>query len=96
MNNKISAIKKKVIPTLKKYNVKRAGIFGSYARGNENKKSDIDILVEIGDKNFSLFDLIRLKLYLEKKLEKKVDLVEYSSIHPLIKEEALKEEVRII
>ena len=94
--NQIEKIKKKIVPILKKNNIKRAGIFGSYARGEQKKNSDIDLLIEIKNKNFSLFDLIRLKIYLEKKLKKEIDLTEYSSIHPLIKKEVLKEEIKII
>lgn len=87
-------IKQKIKKILEENGVKRAGIFGSYARGEQKK--DIDILVEIDDKNFSLLDLVRLKIILQKILKKEVDLIEYSTIHPLIKKNVLKEEVRII
>ncbi len=92
----IEKIKRNTLPLLKKNNVKRAGIFGSYARGDNTKNSDIDILVEITNKNFSLFDLVKLKLHLKEKLKKEIDLIEYSALHPLIKKEALKEEIRIL
>ena len=49
----------------------KAGIFGSYARGDQKEDSDIDILVEINDKNMSLLDFIELKLRLENILGKK-------------------------
>ena len=94
--NKIEEIKKKIVPILKKNKVTRAGIFGSYARGEETKNSDIDILVEIKAKKFSLLDLVNLKLLVEKNLNKKIDLIEYSTLHPLIKKEALKEEIKIL
>ena len=93
-NKKIEEIKKKIVKILKKNNVVRAGIFGSYARGEENKDSDIDILVEID--NIGLFDLVGIKLELEDELGKKVDLLTYRSIHPYIKENVLASEVRII
>ncbi len=50
-NSKINfeEIKKKIAPILKKYNVTKAGIFGSYARGEQKRNSDVDILIEIGD-----------------------------------------------
>ena len=40
------SIKQKILPILKSYRVTKAGIFGSYARGEQNKKSDVDILIE--------------------------------------------------
>ena len=43
-NKEIEEIKMKIIPVLKEYRVTRAGIFGSYARGEQKKDSDIDIL----------------------------------------------------
>jgi len=57
--------------------------------------SDVDILVEI-EKPISLLDFIGIKLELEEALEKKVDLVEYNTIKPLLKERILNEQVRII
>ncbi|MBU0459976.1 MAG: nucleotidyltransferase domain-containing protein [Nanoarchaeota archaeon] len=95
MNKEIKEIQRKVVPLLKKYGVVRAGIFGSYARGEQKKKSDLDILVEI-KKNLSLLDVVGLQLDLQKKLKKKVDLVEYKMVKPLIKKEILQEEVKIL
>ena len=95
-NNSIEKIKSKIIKILKRNKVKKAGIFGSYARGEQKKNSDIDILVEINDKNMSLLDFIELKLRLEDILRRKIDLVEYKAIKPLIKERILNEEVKIL
>lgn len=89
-------MKKKIIKILKKNKVVRAGIFGSYARGEQKKNSDIDILVEINDKNMSLLGFIAIKHKIEDILKKKVDLVEYKVIKPRIKQIILNEEVRII
>jgi len=86
---------KKIKNILEKNNIKRAGIFGSYARGEEGKRSDIDILIK-ARKNMSLFDIIEIKIKLEKTLNKKVDLVEYETIKPIIKKQILADEVRII
>ena len=91
----IEEIKKKVLPILKKYGVKRAGIFGSVVRGEETEKSDIDILVEI-EGRVSLLDFVGLKLELEEALGRKVDLGEYSTIKPIIKEQILSEAVAIL
>jgi len=89
------SIQKKIISILKRNDVVKAGIFGSYAKGEAKKDSDIDILVEI-DKKIGLFDFVGIKLELEEKLGKKVDLLTYKSIHPYIKKSILANEVRII
>jgi len=99
INKEIEEIKPKIIGILKNNKVKRAGIFGSYSRGEQKKNSDIDILIQIDptySKKISLLDIIRLEGLLEKKLGKKVDLVEYSALHHLLKDRVLKEEVKII
>ncbi len=95
MKQKIKLPKEKIIKILKENGVKRAGIFGSYARGEQTKNSDIDILVEF-NKNVSLFDIVGIKLELEDNLGRKVDLVEYKIIKPRMKEQILNEEVKIL
>lgn len=92
---KIEEIREEILPVLKRYGVKKAGIFGSVVRGEENKESDIDILVEI-DRRMSLFEFAGLKIDLEEILGRKVDLGEYSAIKPIIKEQILSEEVSIL
>lgn len=94
---KLKALKKlipKIIEVLKKNNVKKAGIFGSYARGEEKKDSDIDILIDsprgIG------FGFAGIQLELEDKLKKKIDLITYKYISPYLKDRILKEEIRIL
>jgi len=96
MQSKIEKIKLKALPILKKYNIVRAGIFGSYAKGDNKKNSDIDILVEIKDKKMSLIGFIHIKHELEDALRKKVDLIEYKMIRPEIKDNILEGEVKII
>jgi hypothetical protein len=91
----IEDIKKNILPVLKKYGVKKAGIFGSVVRGEDTEKSDIDILVEIEDR-MSLLEFAGLKLELEEVLGRKVDLGEYSIIKPIIREQILKEETVIL
>ena len=92
--NSTKKIKPKIIKILKKHHIKRAGIFGSYARGEQKKNSDIDILVEPAE-GMGL-EFIGIKLELEDKLGRKIDLVTYKGIHPLLKKQILKEEVKII
>ena len=57
-NKEIEKIKPKIVDILKKNKVNRAGIFGSYSRGEQKKNSDIDIAVNIEDKNMSLLGFI--------------------------------------
>lgn len=94
-NKEIEKLKPKIVGVLKKNGVKKAGIFGSYATGKQKKSSDIDILVEI-NKDASLLDFIEIKLELEDNLKKKVDLVEYKTIKPRIKDKIAREKVRLI
>jgi len=89
-------IKKKVLPILKKHAVKRAAIFGSFARGEAKKKSDVDILIEYKGKNKSLFDLVDLKSDLEETLHRKVDVITYNSIYWRIRDQVLAEQVVIL
>jgi len=93
-NKKIGLFKDKIIKILRKYHVKKAGIFGSYARGEQRKNSDIDIIIA-PPKDMGL-EFVGLALELEKKLKKKVDLLSYNGIHNLIKKRVLEEERRII
>lgn len=94
-NKELEKIKSKIINILKKYKIKRAGLFGSYVRGKQRKNSDIDILIQPA-KNTSLLDLSELKMELEEILNKKVDLISYKYIHPYIRERILKSEIKII
>ncbi|MBI2668517.1 nucleotidyltransferase family protein [Candidatus Woesearchaeota archaeon] len=84
-----------VMPILKRNGVRKAGIFGSYARGEMRKSSDLDLLVEV-KKDASLLDFVHLKLELESKLRKKVDLVEYNVLQPRLKDKVLHDEIRIL
>jgi hypothetical protein len=102
-DNKLNVKKKsstldKIIPKIKEIlknnNVKKAGIFGSYATGEQKKDSDIDILIEppkgIG------FGFVGIQFELENKLKIKVDLVSYNGLSPYLKSRILNQEVRII
>jgi len=85
----------KIIPILRKYGVKKASLFGSIARGDIHKNSDVDILVDI-PKEKSLFEVMDIQFELEKALKRKVDLVEYENIKPRLKPYILKNQIRIL
>jgi hypothetical protein len=78
----------------KKYKVKEIGIFGSFVRGEQKKRSDVDILVEF-EVLPDLLKFIEMERYLERLLRKKVDLVEKTALRPRLKEMILKEVVYI-
>lgn len=89
-------IKKGILNTLIANDVNRAALFGSYARGEATKQSDIDLLIEFKGKTKSLFDLASLKIQLEELSGKSVDLVTYNSLHPLLRDRILSEQVIIL
>lgn len=91
----LDEIKAKAAPILKQADVQKASLFGSFARGEESDKSDIDILIEVPS-SMSLFGFINLEHKLEKVLDKKVDLVDYSGIKPRIKHFIIKDQVSIL
>ena len=95
MRTHIEEIKQKILPILQRYGVKRIGLFGSCVREEMKEDSDVDILVEI-EKDISLLDFVGLKLEVEEALGKKVDLVEYDTIKPLLRERILSEQVVIL
>lgn len=84
-------IKRKIIPILKRQGVTKAAFFGSFARGEEKKNSDVDMLVKFKT-NKGLMDIVRMQFELESKIGKKVDLLTYDSIHPLLKKIILNEQ----
>jgi len=84
----IQDVKDKIIPIIKKYHVSRASLFGSIVSGTMNKDSDIDLLVELPPDS-SLFDMLRVKVSLEEKLNKRVDLVQYKAIKAAYRKEIL-------
>ena len=57
----------------KKQGVSYLGLFGSFARGEETRQSDIDLLIDFEDTK-SIFDLADIKLFFQEKLGRKVDL----------------------
>lgn len=81
----------KTIPIFKRCGVIRASLFGSAARDEIKKSSDIDFLIE-PSKGTTLFDLVGIKIDLENSLGKKVDIVTYNSLSPLLRDKILKEQ----
>jgi predicted nucleotidyltransferase len=74
---------------IKGFGVNRIGLFGSYAQGSPTKRSDIDFLVEFNQKTFDNY--MGLKLFLETRFKKSVDLVIADAIKPRLKTLILKQ-----
>ena len=77
----IQDIEKTVIEILSKHDAVRIGIFGSWARGDANTESDLDVLVDF-KKIKSLLTLVRIERELSEALGVKVDLLTEKSISP--------------
>ncbi len=82
-------------PVLLKYGVTKSDLFGSFARGDFDDQSDIDILIDAPEE-MSLFDLIYLKDDLEKELRREVDVVTYDSINKYIKKYVFQNTFKVI
>ena len=77
-----------------RYGMKEIGVFGSYVRGEQKAKSDLDILVEFKkDAEIDLLEFVNMGNHLSELLGVKVDLVQKSSLKPRIGKHILKEVV---
>ncbi|MFZ1127465.1 nucleotidyltransferase family protein [Methanoregula sp.] len=87
-------IRDRIVTILKKYGAERIAIFGSYARGEAGKKSDIDILVRFARPK-SLIQLIQIEDEIAKAVKVPVDLVTEKSISPYLSSSIHRDEVVI-
>jgi predicted nucleotidyltransferase len=85
----------RMVAILRRHGVTRAGIFGSFARGEADETSDVDLLVEV-PRGTTLLDMAGLGIELEDALGRKVDLITYASINPRMREQILRDEVVIL
>ncbi len=76
------------------YKAEIVGIFGSYARGQQKRGSDIDILIRFSS-GATLFDFVGLADFLEEKLRLKVDLVTERALRPELRDEVLREVIGV-
>ena len=79
---------------LNKYKVRTIGLFGSYVRGDQQDKSDLDILVEF-ESPVGFFKFLEIEEYLEEITGIKVELVTKKALKPRIGEYILREVVNI-
>lgn len=95
MKKTVEEITHVILPILKRHDVKRVGLFGSVVHGRLRTDSDVDILVDIDDR-LSLLDFIKLKLEIEDALGRKVDLVEYRTLKPRLRDTILNDQVIVL
>ncbi|MCI4626774.1 MAG: nucleotidyltransferase family protein [Candidatus Magnetoovum sp. WYHC-5] len=76
------------------HKIKAISIFGSYARGEQGEKSDIDLLAEF-DGPISLLDLVGAEQYLSEILKIKVDLIPKTNVRPELREIIFKEAIPV-
>ena len=84
-------------PILKRsFSVQAIELFGSYVRGEQTEKSDLDIIVTFYEPNeVDLFKFIELRLFLKDELDIDVDLIEKDTLKPRIKGRILEEAVLV-
>ena len=75
----------------RRFGIRSLGVFGSYVRGEQKRGSDLDLLVEFDDRALSLFDFVEIEHYMSDLLGVKVDLVEKSTLKPVIGRHVLAE-----
>lgn len=91
LKNQIETLK----PLLReRFKVETIGVFGSYVKGEQKRKSDLDILVDFSETP-SLFEFVELEDFLSQKLGTKVDLVMRDALKPRIRDSILKETVYV-
>lgn len=76
------------------YKAREVGLFGSFARGEQDANSDIDLLVEF-EEGADMFDLVGLANYLEEALQQKVDVVPRRALREELRESVLREVVAV-
>ena len=84
-------------PVLKEnFSVKTLELFGSYVRGEQTEKSDLDVLVTFYEpNNVDLFKFIELRLFLKDNLSVDVDLIEKDTLKPRLKGQILEEAIKV-
>ena len=95
MNKEILEKLRELKPILKeKFGIEEFAVFGSVARGEDTKKSDIDIAV-IKAKSKNYFDLLEVKYFLKECLDKEIDIGYYDAIRPIFKKHINKDLINV-
>jgi uncharacterized protein len=94
MQAELEGIQDRIRAVLLAHNIRKAGLYGSRARGEHSPESDFDIVIE-SPKSFSLYDLIGLQQELSSALGIEAHVTTYRSLHPRMQVDILKDEVRL-
>lgn len=92
IKNKLEKLKEKI---KKDFKAEVLGIFGSFARGEENEKSDIDILVKF-EKGATFLNLVSLANFLEENFSIKIDIVPIDVVREELREKILQETIFLL
>lgn len=83
-------LKEKLLKTCEENDIVFMALFGSFVRGEQRKRSDLDILIKFaGGKEKSLLKFVSIKFKLERIFRKKVDLATINALSPYIKDDVL-------
>lgn len=94
LRRSIAILRKRMPEIAERYHVKSLGVFGSYVRREQTRRSDLDLLVEF-EHAPDLFEFMDLEEYLAKQLGVKVDLVPRRALKGEIGERILREVVTV-
>lgn len=94
LNDYLNELRAHMPELAQRYKVKSLGVFGSYVRGEQRKRSDLDVLVEFHEPP-SLLKFIEMENYLSDQLGVKIDLVMKDSLKPAIGRNILREVVSV-
>jgi hypothetical protein len=89
-NEALTRLRPIVLRVAKGYGARNVRVFGSFARGQQRRTSDLDLLVEM-PAGSSLLDLAGLKMDLEEAIQRKVDVVSPHCIKPLLRDRILSD-----
>jgi predicted nucleotidyltransferase len=90
MNSQLTHKREEILGIAGKYGIRNIRVFGSTARGNDTKDSDIDLLVDVEEVR-DLFDIGAFLMDLEALLHKKIDVVTENALHQKIRKTVLEE-----